>query len=366
MNINPDNQESSISNSINFDFDNFPKKGSNIEPKGIVKEIESTLDAHKKQKTSIGLFSMKTANETIEAAKERPIPLMLFGQLWYEGEICILFADTNLGKSILAVQIADALSFGKSITPFKIEATAQKVLYFDFELSDKQFETRYSTDYQNHYSFHDNFFRLEIDSNSEVPDGMPFEAYVNFSIEQTIKVTGAKVLIIDNITFLNHDNEKAKDALVLMKYLKKLKSKYELSILILAHTPKRDLGKPLSRNDLSGSKMLINFVDSAFAIGESYKDSGVRYIKQIKERNCEKIYHADNVPTFRIDKENSFLGFHFLDYDEESQHLKALEKKDKESLIAQVKDLRLDNVSFRQIARQLRISKSTAENYAKM
>ena len=44
-----------------------------------------------------------------------------------------------------------------------------------------------------------------------------------------------------------------------LKYLKKLKSKHGLSILALAHTPKRDATKPLGRNDLQGSKMLINF-----------------------------------------------------------------------------------------------------------
>ena len=58
--------------------------------------------------------------------------------------------------------------------------------------------------------------------------------------------------------------------------MKALKSKYGLSILVLAHTPKRDSGKPLGRNDLQGSKMIINFCDSAFAIGESAKNIGWR------------------------------------------------------------------------------------------
>lgn len=53
-----------------------------------------------------------------------------------------------------------------------------------------------------------------------------------------------------------------------MKQLKTLKNKYDLSLLILAHTPKRDLSKQLTRNDLQGSKMLINFCDSCFAIAK--------------------------------------------------------------------------------------------------
>jgi hypothetical protein len=45
--------------------------------------------------------------------------------------------------------------------------------------------------------------------------------------------------------------------------------------------------RPLSANDLQGSKMLINFCDSAFAIGKSSNDKDLRYLKQIKQRSKE-------------------------------------------------------------------------------
>ncbi len=54
-----------------------------------------------------GIFTIRTATRWIEEARLRPIPRMLFGEFWFEGELCILFADTNLGKSILAVQIGN-------------------------------------------------------------------------------------------------------------------------------------------------------------------------------------------------------------------------------------------------------------------
>ena len=57
-------------------------------------------------------FVLKPANQWMTEAKETPVPKMLFGQFWFEGELCILFADTNVGKSILAVQIADGISRG--------------------------------------------------------------------------------------------------------------------------------------------------------------------------------------------------------------------------------------------------------------
>src|SRR5674476_374724 len=57
-----------------------------------------------------GLFTTQSANLWIEQAKSRPIPKMLFSEFWYESEVCILFSHTNLGKSILAVQIANSIS----------------------------------------------------------------------------------------------------------------------------------------------------------------------------------------------------------------------------------------------------------------
>jgi RecA-family ATPase len=233
------------------------------------------------QNNSNILFSAMPANKWIERAKNRPIPKMLFGKLWFENELCILFADTNLGKSILAVQIGNSISNGEAIKGFELEADRQSVLYFDFELSDKQFEARYSNNFINHYSFDNNFIRAEINPNSEIPTGIDFETYLNNSLERVVSDTGAKVLIIDNITYLRTCTETAKEALPLMKHLKALKAKYNLSVLVLAHTPKRDLSKPITRNDLQGSKMLINFCDSSFAIGESFTDKHLRYIKQI-------------------------------------------------------------------------------------
>lgn len=97
--------------------------------------------------------------------------------------MCIFFADTNQGKSIKAVQIADKIS------------ETQIVVYADFELSDKQFEARYSNNFTNHYKFNDNFLRAEI--NPEMADYVEagyksLEDFINYSIEKTIETTGAR------------------------------------------------------------------------------------------------------------------------------------------------------------------------------
>ncbi|OFX53189.1 MAG: hypothetical protein A2W86_00685 [Bacteroidetes bacterium GWD2_45_23] len=292
------------------------------------------------------LLEVKTANKWIEQASRRPIPRMLFSEFWFEQELCILFADTNVGKTILAVQIADSISRGQSIPGFKLETKAQKVIYCDFELNDKQFQSRYSRNYEYPYQFSDNFLRVEINPDADFPEDASFEFALSNAIERVITDNGAKIVIIDNITYLRHENERAKDALPLMKHLKRLKSKYNLSLLVLAHTPKRDLTKPLTRNDLQGSKVLMNFCDSSFAIGESSSDSSFRYIKMIKVRSTEHIYDSYNIMVCQITKPDNFLHFNFLHLDSEYKHLKMVTERDREILEEEVRGCILEEPSI--------------------
>lgn len=319
------------------------------------------------------LFAVKSVSKWINESKSRPVPKMLFGEFWFEGELCILFADTGKGKSILAVQIADAISKGEGTENFTLEAAKQKILYLDFELSAKQFEARYSQkfgndDYfSNHFEFNENFFRAEINQNSFLPSGfVDFETYLNFSLESQIIKTDAKILVVDNITYLKNATETAKDALPLMKEFIRLKKKHGLSILCLAHTPKRDLSRPLTVNDLQGSKMLSNFADSIFAIGESAKDKSVRYLKQIKARNTEIVFDAENVAVGEIAKPSNFLKFEFSGFGSERQHLKEFSEVDRESLIERAKQLSALGESQRKIASELGISLGAVNKYLKM
>ena len=340
----------------NFEYD---KYGIGVDD--VKTEVEQLIMQGDKARESKGLFTVKSANLWIEQAKTRPIPRMLFSEFWFEGEICILFADTNLGKSILAVQIGNSISKGEPIRGFKLEIPKQPILYFDFELSDKQLEIRYSLKFEEHYNFDNNFIRVEINPDATIPEAQTFEDYLNYSLERSIVETGAKVLIIDNLTYLKNENEKAKDALPLMKHLKALKSKYGLSILALAHTPKRDLSKPITRNDLQGSKMLINFCDSSFSIGESHSDKNLRYLKQIKQRNTEQIYDAENVCICQIDKPVNFLMFEFVNFGKEWEHLKQHTEKDKEKLNEKVSELNQQGRTLRQIGEELGISHQKAK-----
>lgn len=316
------------------------------------------------------LFSIQTANKWIQDSKTRPAPKMLFDEFWFEGELCILFADTNVGKSILAIQAANAIGNGENIGNLRVEVESQPVIYLDFELSEKQFEARYSNKngdfFTNHFVFSDHLYRAEMNPDCLLPAAFSsFEEYLHYSIQLAVAETESRVLIIDNITYLKRETEKAREALPLMKELKQLKKRFELSILAMAHTPKRDLSKPITRNDLQGSKMLINFADSAFAIGESVKDKSLRYLKQIKVRNAQAEYTTENVLLCQIVKPDNFLHFEFLATGNEKEHLRNLSEKDRVMLIAKAKELSAFGLSQREIAKELGVSAMSVNRYLK-
>lgn len=238
-------------------------------------------------------------------------------------------------------------------------------------MSDKQFEHRYAIrdgDYfTNHYQFNSNFHRAEIDPDFEdIPRQFEdFEAYVVHSIDLAIAEHGFKVVIVDNLTYLQNETERSRYALILMKALKKLKRQLGFSLLVLAHTPKGDATRPLSANDLAGSKMLMNFADSSFAIGQSQKDGGLRYIKQIKVRNADFVYDAEQVQLCQINKPDNFLKFEFLECGNEFDHLKSLSQESCENLVADVKRLYQGGAKQRDIAFELKISLGAVNKYLK-
>lgn len=317
-------------------------------------------------------FDLKPAGEWLAESAARPVPLRLFGDFWFEGEVSILFADTGKGKSILAVQIAESVARGTPIAPFAMELPAgEKVLYYDFELSDKMFESRYSRSPAAHatpaadlYPFSPNFFRAQLALHREFPDYYEsWSEYITESFDELVRETGARLLIVDNITCLStRSTERAGGAANIMKVMRQFQREYGLSILVLAHTPKRRFSRGITVNDLQGSKMLANFADNIFAIGESCLGENIRYLKHIKPRNSRLVHGASNVVTYQIEKETNFLSFKFLGFSHEREHIEQLSLKndlDRKLLAQKVKRLAEGDMSLRQIGLHLGISRTT-------
>lgn len=297
------------------------------------------------------LLTVKTANECISDAMKVSLPQQLWSSLWYEGELCCLFADSNVGKSIYAVQMAKDIAGDHS------------VIYFDFELSEKQFQMRYTDDNGDAYVFPQTLHRAEI--NPDNISGEDFEYEIMNAIVDAMQKYSANVLIIDNITFLNALTEHGDAASRLMMALCQIKRNYGVSILILAHTPKRLLSSPITQNDLAGSKRLFNFFDSVFAIGKSAQGEDMRYIKQLKSRSSAIDYGANNVITAQILKSGSFLGMNHIGFDTESAHLAENKSQNDDLKEEAIRLVNEEHLTVRQIADKLGISRSTVGRWIK-
>src|ERR1700709_127189 len=140
-------------------------RGEAYRPAARKKSGPEPLDEH----TVSRFFNIERGSRWMELGEREPEAKMLFGEFWHQGELCILFADTNVGNSVLAVQIANNIARGKKTGPFACTAKPEKVMYVDFELSTTQFYQRYSGPKGEH-EFPDNFYRAQFNPENVTVD----------------------------------------------------------------------------------------------------------------------------------------------------------------------------------------------------
>lgn len=290
-------------------------------------------------------FKVTGFNKSIESGAKAPNLDKMCGHLWNKTEVAFFFGPPGTGKSIFAIQVADAVSKGKDVVPNILinECGPQKVLYIDFELTDRNIKNRYSSDEDpnKHYTFDDdNLLRAVIN-----PDFLDYDERLDKiaqkQIESLILTHNPEVMIVDNITFLT--SESSQDTEVASKLMKKLiyyKRKYGMSLLVIAHTTKAySPFSPLQDSDMAGSAQLQNFADALFGIKRSAMDEHMIYLKQFKDRNEPMVNGSENVLTFTTGKggaDNSFLSYEYHTVTRELQHL-ATPDDDAELMKLQIK-----------------------------
>lgn len=281
----------------------------------------------------------------------------LYGGLWQEGEITILYASSNVGKSLFAVQMAE-----------HIAKRGKKVYYFDYEMSEAQFFSRYGNrETAQMYRFSDNFYHpLLTHALAESKETVVGDF---FRVVEEKAQEGVKIFILDNITFLL-DTRQQQEIVSFIKTLKGLKEEYGLTFLIIAHTVKRKANKPLEQDDLGGSKYIMNFVDAAFAIGVTVIDSSLYYVKQTKVRSSRRIYDSEHVMLMRLVKDESqFLHFMRCGMDSERNILNSKKILSEEHMELRERAYRMykEGLSFRDIAKRLpqKVSDKTIAKWCK-
>lgn len=300
-----------------------------------------------------GQVEVESASAAVTRGSQEPpqVPLTdTLAGVWMSGDVTILYAYTNMGKSILATQLADEAG-----------RKGHKVIYCDFEMKARTFADRYS-DERTEEKAELHFLRLTrnlrgLDTASITESGLLTD------IASAMLQYGATVLVVDNLSYVCADAEKGQVAAEFLHRLQDMSTEHGWSILVIAHTPKRDRVRELRLSDLAGSQHLGNFCDAAFAIG-AVRGSDEVYIKQTKSRR-QYVYDENNVAVFRIVKDGAMLRFQWQRTDCEStliaddwQREQAQQRND---FIDQVRESRREGKTIRETATALGVSSSKVQ-----
>jgi len=293
------------------------------------------------------MFILTDPNTTVQLSDDL-LPKPLLGSLWQEGELTVLFGPTNTGKSVLAVDIADAIAHGSGLFDGLLPTSSPKrVLYVDFELSEGQFAIRYKG-----RLFSDQLFRATPDY--DFIDVKGFRQAVVMDMLEFCKQSRADVLIVDNLSNVNPDNTQAGEAAILVQDFRRIKNQLGISIMLIGHTPKIIPGQSVDLANLAGSAQLTNLIDSCFALNRA--GNGQVYIKQLKQRNDQQIFGSDNVILGKVHKEE-YVKFCYLGQRKEADLLN--HSSDFAARDAQIRnDYESGQFTQRQLAERYGIGKS--------
>jgi hypothetical protein len=190
------------------------------------------------------------------------------------------------------------------------------VIYFDFELSLSDYKNRYLDGAGNAYPFRDDGWMVRVGNDEENPKTFTdIASNMERILRQNIEQYQPNVVFIDNITAMS--NGSTADAEVMrqiMTLLKDLNLRHNLTVIVLAHTPKQyDLSKPLAIADLAGSFLVAAFANTIIAIGKSKMGNSIKYLLHLKLRDGVKIHDEQNVINVSIEKEGAFLQMKTLE-----------------------------------------------------
>lgn len=230
------------------------------------------------------------AKKIEEGRSTRPL-LPLFGDLWSEREVAVLAGETGVGKSVLAVQLAELLARGR-LSP---GLTAKRVLYVDLEHTTNQFEDRYSAPRHVHrparrirYQFSKRFQRVVpgFDQTPEPKFGGNVGRYFCNELGRAVDLYNADIAIVDNLSFLmmgGRGSAAAERAMLALRTVTRAFTR-PVSILVTACLRPRSTPGPIELRDLAGSTRVAELADTVFTLGRSHVSEDLRYLKHLKSR----------------------------------------------------------------------------------
>lgn len=322
-------------------------------------------DAERSPPFGASIFEVRPASKWIVRASEQKPRAELYGQLWREGDVCVLFGPKGVGKSHFAVQLAEDIATGKSsltvlsepeaaaagliatsqhyaraLRP-KTKAPKPSVLMIDFEHTTEQFTERYTFPspipgkLPCRTRFH--FKRASFRNFEEIPKYFKdsIHEFIQHSITQAIYQSDANVVILDSINYLLRGRANAANMTAVLKSLKLYAQLNNISILAtattgtLTSTSARKTGTRTSMSARKNELQLAAAADCAIILAPSTYGPEYRYTKLLATRSqvpANLAPTSGEVLTYQLTPEASKLrdiatpSFQFLGPSNESDH----------------------------------------------
>jgi hypothetical protein len=284
------------------------------------------------------------ANEILADMSAFKPPEELFDAYWRAGELAMLTGPAGAGKSLLAVQMAEALARGSGIETFRMPEGRRKVLYVDMVHSRAQFQQRYSHVAGGRggkpriYRFSENFYRAEPD------DLAGFEAWLRAQIEEH----RFQAVVIDDLAAFKETLGGTREMLRLMRGLRKIKRETGISILVLWATRPRAAMRPAGDDGSAARHMLAEIADSVFALDMRARQNEERCLVQVHSRGARIVWDSRNAPVCRIVDMDD--GFTRLAFDRRSTPPMDTATA---GLVCRIKAMHDAGTPYRQIAKEL-------------
>jgi KaiC/GvpD/RAD55 family RecA-like ATPase len=286
-------------------------------------------------------------NDFMNEPDEWPALTQLFDEFWREGELALLFGASGTGKSILAMQIADALARGSRLDGFSMPTSGKRVLYVDLQHAGFQFKARYRDSSGRQYSFSERIFR---DRPKEAKDLVGW-------LRDELKKRRFDVVVIDDIGSLKTTNDGVRETLAAMRELRRLRDEMMVSILVVSDASAAR-GKYADESDLGCSRVLCTVADSVFAL--SPWNAGQCRVMQTRSRSSAIVWTAQIAPIAKIMRlKGGMLGFQF-----DERFIPEFSPGEND-LALEIKARHEIGKTYRQIAEELGISKTRAQRLHK-
>ena len=235
-------------------------------------------------------------SQAVRVASRRGERRELFAPFWREGELAVLTGASGVGKSLLAVQIAEKVAratrpghgrerTAADLTEYRLVINAGAVFYVDLERTAAQYRERYTSNNRRYT------FSKQLDwglmGDVEIPAryGRRPERFLLDAIYQKLADLAPSVVIVDNLASLVRSGPGSSgDLRACLRIFRRWVNLTGNSVLLLHHN-ETSASRPRRRrasSSLTVPAPLLTFCDSVFTLEPSTFSPEHRYMRQLK------------------------------------------------------------------------------------